>query len=338
MAAPVLFHHPSSLAHDTGAGHPERPERIAALERALAGREWLGWDVRESPAVALDVLHAVHPPAYVTGIRELCEAGGGWIDADTVVSPGSYEAALRAAGGACAMVDALLGDGVACGASLHRPPGHHAEAARAMGFCLFDSVAVAARHALDAHGAGKVMIVDWDVHHGNGTNAIFSASDAVLFLSIHQSPLYPGTGPASDVGVGQGAGWSVNLPVPPGSGDETFVSLVADVAAPLLGASGAGLLLISAGFDAHVDDPLADCRVTDAGYAAMTAALRGAAEGACVPVGVVLEGGYDLGALTRGTVETLSALSAPSSAAPQVELHPLAAAARERLAPFFALT
>ncbi len=303
----------------------------------LAEREWLGWEVRESPAVALDVLHAVHPRDYVDGIRALCERGGGWIDADTVVSAASYEAALRAAGGACAMVDALLGEGRPWGASLHRPPGHHAEAAQAMGFCLFDSVAVAARHAIDAHGMGKVLIVDWDVHHGNGTNAIFSASDDVLFVSIHQSPLYPGTGPASDVGVGAGEGWSVNLPVPPGSGDETFVSLVRDVAAPLLAASGAGLLLISAGFDAHVDDPLASCRVTDAGYAAMTAALRVAAQTAGVPVGVVLEGGYDLGALTRGMVATLSTLAADAVEAPVGEVHPLAVAARERLARWFAL-
>jgi acetoin utilization deacetylase AcuC-like enzyme len=337
MAAPVLFHHPSSQQHDTGPGHPERIDRIVAVERVLAERDWLGWDVRESPAVSLDALHAVHPARYLDEIRTLCESGGGWIDADTVVSPGSYEAAVRAAGGACAMVDALLGDGVPWGASLHRPPGHHAEVARAMGFCLFGNVSVAARHALDAHNAGKVMVVDWDVHHGNGTNAIFSDSDEVLFLSIHQSPLYPGTGAESDVGVGAGAGWSVNLPVPAGSGDETFVSLVSDVAAPLLRASGAGLLLISAGFDAHADDPLAACRVSDAGYGAMTAALRVAAEDAGVPVGVVLEGGYDLGALTRGLVETLSTLSAPEIVAPAAPVHPLALAARERLAPWFAL-
>ncbi len=337
MAAPVLFHHPSSVEHDTGAGHPERVERIVALERELAARDWLGWDVRESPAVALDVLHAVHPVAYVDRIRSLCEGGGGWIDSDTVVSGASYGAALHGAGGTCAMVDALLGEGVPWGAAVHRPPGHHAEAARAMGFCLFGNVAVAARHALDAYGVGKVMIVDWDVHHGNGTDAIFSASDEVLFLSIHQSPLYPGTGAASEVGVGAGVGWTVNLPVPPGSGDETFVSLVRDVAAPLLGASGAGLLLISAGFDAHVDDPLASCAVTDAGYAAMTAALRLAAQDAGVPVGVVLEGGYDLGALTRGMVQTLSTLSADEVVAPVGDVHPLALAARERVAPWFAL-
>ncbi len=337
MAAPVLFHHPSSRAHDTGAGHPERVQRIVALEDALAARDWLGWDVRESPAVALDVLHAVHPAGYVTGIRELCEAGGGWIDADTVVSPGSYDAALRAAGGCCAMVDALLAGDAPYGVSVHRPPGHHAEAAQAMGFCLFGSVAVAARHAIDAHGIAKVMVVDWDVHHGNGTNAIFSGSDEVLFLSIHQSPLYPGTGAASDVGVGAGAGWSVNLPVPPGSGDETFVSLVEHVAGPLLRTSGAGLLLISAGFDAHADDPLASCEVSDAGYAAMTAALRVAAAEAGVPVGVVLEGGYDLGALTRGMLATMGTLSAPDVQTPGVDVHPLASGARERLARWFTL-
>jgi acetoin utilization deacetylase AcuC-like enzyme len=338
MAAPVLFHHPSSLEHDTGGGHPERAERIAALERELGARDWLGWDVRQSPAVALDVLQAIHPAEHVTQIRELCEAGGGWIDADTVVSRASYEAALRACGGTCAMVDALVSGDAPWGAAMHRPPGHHAEAARAMGFCLFGNASVAARHAIDAHGVRKVMIVDWDVHHGNGTNAIFSGSDEVLFLSIHQSPLYPGTGAASDVGVGAGTGWSVNLPVPPGSGDETFVSLVSDVAAPLLRASGAGLLLISAGFDAHADDPLAGCRVTDAGYAAMTAALRVAAEDVGVPVGVVLEGGYDLGALTRGMVETLTTLSAPAVAAPDVAMHPLAGAARERVSRWFDLT
>jgi acetoin utilization deacetylase AcuC-like enzyme len=338
MPAPVLFHHPSSLEHDTGDGHPERVDRIVAIEHVLGERDWLGWQTRESPAVDLRALHAVHPAAYVTAIRELCESGGGWIDGDTVVSPGSYEAALRSAGGACAMVDALLSGDAPAGASLHRPPGHHAEATRAMGFCLFDSVAVAARHALDTHAVSRVMILDWDVHHGNGTNAIFHGTDEVLFLSIHQAPLYPGTGPASDVGDGAGLGWSVNLPVPPGSGDETFVSLVSDVAVPLLQASEAGLLLISAGFDAHADDPLAGCEVTDDGYRAMTAALRAAAESRGVPIGMVLEGGYDLGALVRGTVATLETLGAAEAPAPPVvPMHPLAEAARERLDAYFTL-
>ena len=215
---------------------------------------------------------------------------------DTVVSPGSFEAALHAAGGAIAMVDALLGaEGAPAAASLHRPPGHHAEAARAMGFCLFDNVAIGAQHALDAHGARRVMIVDWDVHHGNGTNAIFHERDDVLFCSIHQWPLYPGTGAASDVGRGAGEGFTVNLPVPGGSGDDVFVSHLEHVVAPLARAYAPDLLLVSAGYDAHADDPLAGCVVTDAGYVAMAASVRAVADGLGIPLGIVLEGGYDLG-------------------------------------------
>jgi acetoin utilization deacetylase AcuC-like enzyme len=336
VAAPALFRHPASLAHDTGPGHPERVERIVAVEAALAARDWLGFDVRESPAATREQLHAVHDPGYVRAIDERCATGGGHLDADTVVSEGSFAAAAHAAGGVVALVDDLLGRApgeLRIGASLHRPPGHHAEAARAMGFCLFDNVAVGARHALDAHGVERVLIVDWDVHHGNGTNDIFHETDEVLFASIHESPLYPGTGPAGDVGSGRGTGFTVNLPVPAGSGDETFCSLVEHVIVPLAAAYEPRLVLISAGFDAHRDDPLARCAVTDAGYAEMATALRAAADAAGVPLGVVLEGGYDLGALQRGLVATLEALSAPEPAAlTEREAHPLATAARERLA------
>ncbi|MEA2150320.1 MAG: hypothetical protein QOD69_2150, partial [Solirubrobacteraceae bacterium] len=264
-------------------------------------------------------------------IEALCRRGGGMIDLDTIVSAGSYEAALHAAGGAIAMVDALLGaEGARAGASLHRPPGHHAEAARAMGFCLFDNVAIAAQHALDEHGARRVMIVDWDVHHGNGTNAIFRDRADVLFCSIHQSPLYPGTGRASDVGQGAGAGFSVNMPVPGGAGDAVFVSHVEHVVAPLARAYEPDLLLVSAGYDAHADDPLAGCLVTDAGYVAMAASMRAAADGLGIPLGIVLEGGYDLGALARGVVATLEvAGAAQPPGAPELALHPLAAQARE---------
>ena len=258
--------------------------------------------------------------------------GGGAIDADTVCVEASYEAALRAAGGTCAMVDALLGGRAVVGAAVHRPPGHHAEAARAMGFCLFNNVAVAARHALAAHAAERVLILDWDVHHGNGTNDIFHGTDEVLFISIHQSPLYPGTGPAADAGSGRGAGFTVNLPVPDGSGDAAFRSLVDHVAVPLVREFAPRLVLISAGFDAHADDPLAGCTVTDDGYAAMAASMRAAAEAVGAPLGVVLEGGYDLGALSRGMSATLGAITAGVPAVPAEVVHPLAAAARERLA------
>ena len=325
MADPVLFHHASSLDHDPGP-HPEQPARITAIESALAARDWLGFERRESPAASRALLEAVHPPRLVNGVHELCVSGGGAIDADTVVSPGSWDAACHAAGGAAAMVDALLGDeGVRLGASIHRPPGHHAEVQRSMGFCLFNNVAVAARRARDEHGAGRVLILDWDVHHGNGTQDVFYATDEVLFASLHQWPLYPGTGAASETGRGAGSGYTVNLPVPPGSGDALYGSLVEHVVVPLARRYAPQLILVSAGFDAHAHDPLAECAVTDAGFATMSASVRALAAELDVPVGVVLEGGYDLGALASGMVATLEVLAGDGAAvAPELPVHELA--------------
>jgi acetoin utilization deacetylase AcuC-like enzyme len=283
-------------------------------------------------------LLAVHAQEHVDFIHDIAERGGGAIDLDTVASAGSWEAALHSAGGAARMVDLLVGErSFAAGFCGLRPPGHHAERAQSMGFCLFNNVAVAARRALDEHGLERVLVLDWDVHHGNGTNAIFHADPAVLFVSIHQSPLYPGTGPADDVGSGAGEGYSVNLPVPPGSGDETFVSLVSHLVVPLVEEFRPGLVLLSAGYDAHRDDPLADCRVTEAGYAAMAAAMRRAAEEAGAPVGAVLEGGYDLGALSRSVVATLEVLSSENAPAVDGDVpeHPLAVEARERAARYW---
>ena len=328
----VLFHHPSSLDHETG-GHPERPERIVVLERELSAREWLGWEVRESPPAGFDLLEAVHERAYIQRIEAFSLRGGGFWDVDTILSTGSFDAARHASGGAAAMVDALLGGEARYGASLHRPPGHHAEPAEAMGFCLFNHVAVAARRALDAHGAERVLILDWDVHHGNGTNDIFHATAEVLFCSIHESPLYPGTGPVGDVGSGPGTGYTVNLPVPHGSGDETFCSLVEHVAVPLAREYGPRLVLVSAGFDAHRDDPLAGCRCTGDGYGAMAASVRRLADELDVPLGVVLEGGYSLRGLAEGVLATLEAIGAPAAppADPALAVHPLAAEAARRL-------
>ena len=323
--AGVIYRHDASRGHDTGA-HPERIARIQAIEGELAARAWLGYEVADSPAATPAQLHAVHPPAYVDAIRAACAAGGGALDADTIVSAGSFAAAAHAAGGAAALVDALVTGGAATGASLHRPPGHHAEAARAMGFCLFNSAAVAARHAIDAHGLERVAILDWDVHHGNGTNDIFHTDPRVLYVSIHESPLYPGTGPASDSGAGPGAGFTLNLPVPSGTGDAAYASLVEHVVAPRIRAFDAQLLLISAGFDAHADDPLAGCTVTEAGFAAMAASVRRLTAELGIGLGIVLEGGYDLGALTRSLIVTLEVAAASPQAAPSLAVHPLAAA------------
>jgi acetoin utilization deacetylase AcuC-like enzyme len=331
MAPAAYVHHPASLEHDTGA-HPERAARIVAIEAELARHDWLGMQRIEAPRVAAEVLTAVHPARHVRGIEELCAAGGGAIDADTIVSEGSYEAALRAAGGAVHLVDLLLTGAARTGMSALRPPGHHAEPARAMGFCLFDNVAVAARHALDAHGLERVLVLDWDVHHGNGTNAAFHATPEVLFVSLHESPLYPGTGPASDVGSGAGRGYTVNLPVAAGAGDALYVSLLEHVVAPLARAYAPQLVLISAGFDAHRDDPLADIRLTEAGFAALAGSVRRLAAELEAPVGAVLEGGYDLRALAASTAATLHVLTArdppPAVDAP---LAPEARAAAARL-------
>lgn len=329
---PLFTDFASSIAHDTGYGHPERADRIRAVAAVLDAHADFGYERLPSPRATDAQLQAVHPAAHVARIEGLCAAGGGAIDQDTVVSEGSCAAARHGAGGVVALVDALLG-GERVGASLHRPPGHHAEADRAMGFCLYNSVAVGAQWALDHHGLERVLVLDWDVHHGNGTNAIFHAEPRVLFVSIHESPLYPGTGPARDVGSGEGVGSSVNVPVPGGSGDETFCSVVEHLVAPLALAWRPQLVLVSAGFDAHLDDPLAGCAVTDAGYATMAASVRRFAAALDVPVGVVLEGGYELDALARGLGATLEALAAPVAPAPELAPHPLAVEGLARALP-----
>jgi acetoin utilization deacetylase AcuC-like enzyme len=202
-----------------------------------------------------------------------------------------------------------------------------------MGFCLFNNIAVAAAHALEECGADRVLVLDWDVHHGNGTEAIFYGSSQVLYSSIHQSPLYPGTGAATDFGSGDGEGYTVNLPVPPGSGSDEFLALVQHVVAPIAGEWRPDLLCISAGYDAHRDDPLADCEVDDGGYREMAASMRELAGALGAPLLVCLEGGYSLDALARSVVATLDAISGDRS--PRQALRAPAAPYRERLAPFW---
>ncbi len=332
MARGLLFRHPSSLEHDTGS-HPERAERIVAIEEALSERGWLECEVTESPPAGRDLLEAVHSPEHVDRIERLAQRGGGSIDMETIVSEGSWVAACHAAGGAAALVDALMEGAAPTGASLHRPPGHHADATRAMGFCLFNNVAIAARHALDAHGLDRVLVFDWDVHHGNGTNDVFAEAPEVLFCSMHEWPLYPGTGPASDVGHGAGEGYTVNIPLQGQSGDPTWCSVVEHVVAPLAREFAPQLVLVSAGFDAHAEEQLATMIVSDAGFATMAGTVRRLGAELEVPVGVVLEGGYALDALARcvvGTLEVLTAAEPPPP--PDLAVHPLAAEARERLA------
>jgi acetoin utilization deacetylase AcuC-like enzyme len=321
VAPPVYLAHRSSLEHDTGP-HPEQPARITAIEQELSARDWLGFEKRESRPVERTDLEAVHPVAYIDSIAAAAETGGGQLDPDTIVSAGSFDAALHAAGGAVQMVDLLLDGAAPYVFSAHRPPGHHALSARAMGFCLFNNVAVAAQHAIGVRGVERVLIYDWDVHHGNGTNDIFAARSDVLYVSIHEWPLYPGTGAANDYGADPARGYTVNVPVPSGSGDELYVSVTQHLVIPLARAFEPQLVLISAGFDPHRDDPLASCAVTEPGFASMTASVRHACSELDVPLGVVLEGGYALVPLARSVAATLEALtsSEPPEAAPMVEL------------------
>jgi acetoin utilization deacetylase AcuC-like enzyme len=312
IASPLYLRHPASLRHDTGP-HPERPERIVALEAALAERDWLGYEVRDAPPASEEALLRVHSQAHLETVREHCAAGRPF-DADTPVSPGSWEAALHAAGGACALVEALLDGSASTGFCGTRPPGHHAEPDRAMGFCLFSNVAVAARHAVAACGAERVLVLDWDVHHGNGTAAALHALPEVLFASIHQWPFYPGTGALDDRGSGAGEGYTLNLPVPAGAGEDEWLGLVEHVVVPVARVFQPDLVLVSAGFDAHREDPLADCRLEAVSFAHMARHMAALAAELGVPAGAVLEGGYDTGALAASAAATMEALAAGGEA------------------------
>ena len=314
--APVAFRSDASLLHDTSA-MPEVPERVArieAIEAALAAESWCGFEPADSPPAGNELLSLVHEPAYIARIEEACRAGEA-LDPETPTVPGSIAAARHAAGGAAAMVDSLM-SGERIGASLHRPPGHHSGPASASGFCLFNNVAVAAAHARAAHGAERVLILDWDVHHGNGTEEIFWADPNVCLVSIHQSPLWPGSGALGDVGAGEGEGLTVNLPVPPGSGNDRYEALVAHVVAPLARAWRPELILVSAGYDAHRSDPLAQCMVDEQGFAAMAGAVGDVGRALGAPVGMVLEGGYDTAALAASVVASLAALSSGDGGEP----------------------
>jgi acetoin utilization deacetylase AcuC-like enzyme len=317
MTAALYFSHPACLEHDPrvhSPGHPDTPERLLALEDALGARDWLGWERREAPAAEEAQLELVHSRRHVRSISELCAAGGGAIDADTFAGASSFRAALHAAGGAFEMTRALLAGEGSVGFCGVRPSGHHAEAGRAMGFCLFNNVAVAAATAIAELGLRRVFVLDWDVHHGNGTAEIFRERADVLFASIHQMPLYPGTGPLEDAGSGAGEGYTINLPVPPGSGEPLWLALLEQVVLPAAVAFEPELVLVSAGFDAHAQDPLAECRLQTGSFVEMAARVRGLADAAGIPLGVVLEGGYNRDVLAECVCETLPALAGETHA------------------------
>src|SRR5271169_5789111 len=290
-----LYTHPACLEHDPGRHHPEGPARLRAVFDALADPEFARLERREAPEAALEDLLRVHPRPHVERLlRAVPKSGHVGIDADTILSPASGRAALRAAGAVVAAVDAVVAreaDNAFCAV---RPPGHHAEPARAMGFCLFNNIAVGALRARAVHELHRIAVIDFDVHHGNGTQAVFEADGRLFYASTHQFPLYPGTGAASETGVGN----IVNVPLRPMSGSSQFRLGVTQRILPALDAFRPELVLISAGFDGHKSDPLAQLMLEEADYTWVTEKLLDIAdkhaEGRVVST---LEGGYDLAAL-----------------------------------------
>lgn len=308
--------------HDPGAYHPERPERIRSL---LA---WVEEHAEEFVLVpprqaSVEEICLVHDPAYVQYVAATAHEPWFAFDPDTRTCPRSYDVARLAAGAVLALADAVVAGEVDNGFAFVRPPGHHAERARAMGFCLLNNVAVAAEYLRQKYGVERVLIVDWDVHHGNGTQHIFEDDPGVLYLSTHQYPFYPGTGALEEVGHGAGRGFTVNLPLPAGAGDAEFALVFERVVVPIAEAYAPDFVLISAGFDAHYRDPLAELRATERAFRHMARCLIGVARrcagGRCV---AVLEGGYDLTALVAGAaavLEEFSGVEAPLPALAESE-------------------
>jgi acetoin utilization deacetylase AcuC-like enzyme len=303
----LFLGHPAALDHKTPLGHPERPDRIRAIERALEQERFATLVREQAPMAEIEAVARAHPQVYIESIRDMAPREGlVRIDEDTVMSPGTYEAALRGAGGAVQAVDEVMTGQVSNAFVAMRPPGHHAERTRAMGFCFFNNAAVAARHAQARYGAERVAIIDWDVHHGNGTQDIFWRDGTVLYCSTHESPLYPGTGALSERGEFDTI---VNAPLSSGDGSDAFRDAFLSVILPRIEAFGPDLVVVSAGFDAHWRDPLAGLKLTEADFSWATKKLMDLADRRCNGrVVSVLEGGYDLEALATSAAAHVDAL------------------------------
>lgn len=306
-----LFTHPACLEHDTSPGHPESQDRLRRVLQVLESPEFEDLDRREAGEATTAQIAAMHTGGHIERIfAAIPQSGYAQVDADTIASPGSGEAASRAAGALVDAVDAVMA-GVATNAFCAvRPPGHHAEADKSMGFCLFNNVAIGAAHARAAHGLGRIAVMDFDVHHGNGTQAMFWDEPDMLYASTHQSPLYPGTGALTERGA---SGNIVNVPLPPGAGSEAFREAMSAVILPAIRKFAPEILFISAGFDAHQRDPLAQLQFTNDDYRWATEKLCDLADGCCQGrVVSTLEGGYDLAALGEAVAVHVQALLARS--------------------------
>jgi len=305
--ATLLISHPACLLHLTPPGHPERPDRLRAVERALADEPFKPLIREEAPTASFETITLVHPLDYVTALRDATpQQGFVRLDPDTSMSPGSFEAALRAIGGAVHAVDAVMGGRAANAFVSVRPCGHHALTARPMGFCLFNNVAIAARHAQRKHGAERVAIIDFDVHHGNGSQETFWSDPTVMYCSTHQMPLFPGTGARTERGEHDTV---VNAPLRAGDGGSVFREAFETTILPRLRDFRPDLVVISAGFDAHQRDPLANIKLVEADFEWVTRKLMEIADASAKGrVVSVLEGGYDLDGLANSSAAHVAAL------------------------------
>jgi len=325
------------LDHDTGRHHPECRERAAVLCDLFGEKGFDGFE-RLAPRPATDEeLRRVHAHDHVASVAASAGRYHTQFDADTPASAGSFEAARLAAGGAIAMADAILAGEIDNGFAALRPPGHHAEADHPMGFCLFNNVAVVARHLAEVRGLSRILILDWDVHHGNGTQNSFYDSSEVLYVSTHQYPFYPGTGAPTEVGRGSAAGYNLNVPMQAGMGDDAYLAAFRDLIVPVAARFAPQFVLVSAGFDAHRDDPLASMSLSTNAFAAMTDALVGVAEeSADGHLLLLLEGGYDLAALAASVTASVSHLREPQPFdSGRGELTPWARLSREAVSPYW---
>lgn len=329
----LVLHHPDCLLHVPPRPHPEKPERLQAVREALERAEL--WDrlPREEPEPAgSELLELVHPQGYLDQVRRASRAPGVWLDPDTYAVEGTWRAVAAASGAAVRAVDAVVRGQASWAFALVRPPGHHAGFGRAMGFCLVNHVAVATRYAQERLGVRKVLVLDWDVHHGNGTQEVFYRDGGVLFASVHQEGWYPGTGAVEETGEGDGEGLTVNVPLPAGVGDEGYRTVFEEVLIPLGDAWRPEVVVVSAGFDAHHTDPLGRMQLTEAGFGRLASLLQEAAGRWCGGrVVLVLEGGYDPRGLPRCVEATLRVLAGLGGPAPAGHPEVPYAVVRERV-------
>ena len=337
MRTTGLVSDPRFQRHDPGAGHPERPDRLRALDKLFELSPYRELSRIAARAATEEEIERVHTHDLMQAVSASAGRPLTRFDADTVACSDSFEAARLAAGATIELVEAVLNGRVDNGFAALRPPGHHAEHDRAMGFCLFNNVAVAARHLRAKRGLERVLIFDWDVHHGNGTQHSFYADSSVLYASLHQYPFYPGTGSVDEIGTGVGAGFTVNMPMQAGWGMDPYAAALRECFLPIARAFSPQFVLVSAGFDAHRDDPLASMQLDASAFAEMTNALVGLADECCEGrIILLLEGGYSLEALTSSVRTVLDRLAEPAQFAEDVgELTAWGHAARQALAPYW---